>query len=310
LRVSISSHHDHLKATYVSSRDALIVEIGKVTRPLQSARQEAGRAASLIAEEAKKQGQELWLCLSGGVDSECMARAFLDAGVLFRVAILRFEDGLNEFDIKDALRFCEENGVTFRIFDLDILDFFESGRYLYYAEKYRCRSPQLAAHHFLLEQIPGFPVLAWNVCSMYRARQSSRYRIALPDELYLSYHRFFETEKRPGVPFFFLYTPELFYSFFHTPTYRDLLHQVGPLRDQVFHYLLKCRIYRESGFEIEPREDKFTGFEKVKKHYENTTALGPNAFNLSFRKPLEKLYPDPVRFYSRISARHLPGPPA
>ena len=63
---------------------------------------EAQRAAKIISDYG-----DTVLCLSGGVDSEMMARVFLSCGIKFKVAILRFKNDLNLYDIRYAVSFCD-----------------------------------------------------------------------------------------------------------------------------------------------------------------------------------------------------------
>lgn len=301
------TYQNHLKATYSPNRNALFVQVGNPASELLTPIQEAACAARLIFESAKSIGQPIWLCMSGGIDSECMAQAFLAAQVPFQVAIMKFHSHLNDFDIEDAIDFCTKNALSFRLFDFDIIDFLENGDLLEVARKYRCRSPQIAAHLKFLDGIPGYPVLSWNVSSFFWTDQSkSKLQIALPNELYFAYHRYFDLESRPGVGFFFLYTPGLFYSFFHTPTMQDILFQYGEMKGTAASYQAKCQIYQQGGFAVQPRADKFTGFESVKKYYMEKLNSDEGIFNRLFRHPLELLYPDPPQFYCRLSSRFLP----
>jgi hypothetical protein len=66
-------------------------------------------------------------------------------------------------------------------------------------------------------------------------------------------------------------------------------------------YFEKCKSYNEAGFKITPRENKFTGFELVRKHYDNIckTEFGIG-FDQLFRKPLEEAFPFPDEYYQVI----------
>src|SRR5688572_28610536 len=77
----------HSPSQQYSPEATLFVQFGKCHRPCASAFEEARRAAILVA---KKFSQPFCLWLSGGVDSEAMARAFISAHVPFRASIIRF----------------------------------------------------------------------------------------------------------------------------------------------------------------------------------------------------------------------------
>jgi hypothetical protein len=118
----------------------------------------------------------------------------------------------------------------------------------------------------------------------------------LPGDLHCAYFRYFLKTGRPGVPWFFIYTPEQYHSFFLTPSIQAQL--ARPLEAQAdMDYQLKCKIYVEAGFNVLPRNDKYTGFEKVRAYYDDKfgTRYGME-FNQLFRAPLEELNPLPTEF--------------
>lgn len=259
---------------------------------------EAALAARLIHEQ--NPGEPISLCLSGGVDSEAMARGFLAAGVPFVPYVFRFKDGFNDFDIADALAFCARQGLAPRVLDIDAIEYFESGRHWNEAERYRCNSPQLCLHIHMLERVPGCAVLSWNPPNLEKGDRA----IGLPQDKYWSYHRYFEARGRAGVPFFFLYTPELVYAFLRLPALQRALRGAAPSLTAADAYALKCEVYREGGFAIENRADKYTGFEKLRRHYDRITGR-PDAFNQLFRRPLEEKIPAPRSQISLINENFL-----
>jgi hypothetical protein len=304
------THRNHLCSGFLAASGGLedyvpggkhYIEIGECENAPGSPLEEAIRAAKKIRASTDK---ELWLCLSGGVDSECMALAFLAAEISFQAAILRFNDGLNDFDIIHAIRFCESRSIPYRFFDLNIPDFYLGGAHFEIAHRYRCTSPQLTAHLELMKRIPGFPVFAWSAPHIYLT-ETGKSSIGMPADLHFSYNRFLRMENRGGVPFFFLYTPELFYSFIRLPILQDILFQRGCSKGLSMGYREKCLAYQLGGFEIEPREDKYTGFEKVKVFFENHFSESGPTFDLKFRYPLQEIYPLESRTYCRFSKKFI-----
>lgn len=245
------------------------------------------------------QSKNLILCLSGGIDSECLCRAFLAAKAPFEVCFLRFKDNLNYFDIKTNIAFCEDRSIKFSFIDIDIINFFESGKYIDVAKRYECQSPQIATHLWFLEQIDGFPVLSGNpIAPIWQ--NGKWFFVGLPGELHSSYFKFFLLNNREGVPWFFLYSPEMIKSFMHLKCFEP--HRNRQVLQSSDHtYLEKCKAYLEGGFQVLPRENKFTGFELVKATYDqrNGTQHG-TAFNELFRQPLEKLFPFPDEYFQLI----------
>lgn len=248
--------------------------------------------------------EKIKLCLSGGIDSECMAYAFLKAKVPFEAVFLKFNANLNDFDIKTNVEFCQQNNIPYRFIDMDIIDFFDRGESLEISKKYECQSPQLATHLWLLDQIDGLPILAGNpIAPIWKSEHW--YYLGLPGELHSVYFKYFLLQNRPGIPFFFLYSPELISSFFKTPIMKNYTQQ-KVLIESDYTYLHKCQSYNECGFTAKPRLDKFTGFELVRKHYDeiHRTQFGL-AFDQLFRKPLEEIFPFPEKYLQYVPLNYF-----
>lgn len=292
MRIKARKHLDHSYFTNGQFVDyaphgVFYLSIGECQREPGQPIDEAVTAAQEFA--ANTDGP-LWLCMSGGVDSECMAQAFMKAEVQFRVAILRFEDDLNHFDICDAVEFCKTHQLEYQLFNLDIIHFYESGRYLEFAIPYRCNSPQLCAHLYLLSQLDGHAILSGNIVRVC-LNASGKVILSFPHDLYFCYERFFAMKRQPGVGLFFLHTPELIYSFFRLPRMQELIFQKGQMHGREMDYAAKCQLYRDGGFDVNPRQDKFTGFEEVKRRIAERSGLGESAYDQLYRKPLQKIFP-------------------
>lgn len=277
------------------------VQLGPLTRGPQIGFHEAVEAAHQIA--LQHHGKKLALCLSGGVDSESMLRAFLQARVNFDIFFMRFANDLNMFDIKTNITLCSSLGLSFKFIDLDVVRFFESSQHMKYAEKYRCQSPQIATHLWLLEQLDAIPVLSGNPFAR-SALGENNFFIGLPGDLHCAYFRYFEKTQRNGVPWFFIYTPELCASFLRTPT--TLQFSSSGQGPEGFTYLHKCRSYQEAGFKVSPRENKYTGFELVRKHYDQVckTEHG-TGFDQLFREPMVKLNPFPDSYAQKVPVAYF-----
>jgi hypothetical protein len=250
----------------------------------------------LAAEEIQKEAgtNKIILCLSGGVDSECLALSFLKANIAFEVAILELENGFNNYDVFSIKLFCEKHSIKYRLISLNIIEFFETGKHLKYGEKYQCQSPQIAVHLWLLDQLDGFCVLSGNfIYPTYPDNEA--FFVGLPGDLHCAYFRYFEANVRAGIPWFFIYSPELVFSFYKTSTIKNQIKEVT--KNTELPYSDKCLIYNLAGFDVKPRADKYTGFEKVRFYYDQTygTTHGV-AFNQLFRFPLEKMNPFPKEY--------------
>lgn len=302
--LSLNNHLKGNKIFYTSANEVskldyvFQIRIGRPKSTLGSPMVEALNAAQGIYEYAKT--TPIWLCLSGGIDSECMAISFLKAGIDFRVAILRFLPSLNEYDYSYSVEFCRRHQINYKFFDLDLEEFYQSKDFEHLHESTRCRSPQLLTHMWLFNQIDGIPICAWNPPRIeYDGR---KIKFSLPFELYFSYHRYSYQFNKPLRPFFFLETPNLFYSFLNLPVVKKIVSNPESFfnRYDFDEYLLKCHMFRAGGFSFVDRKDKYTGFESFKLVVAQKYKADEHEYTRRFRTPLEKLYPASSSNFSRL----------
>lgn len=300
----LPSAKDHFQfGRQADDEETFLVQCGDLSRAVQSPLAEAKLAAQNIYELSSV--KKLKLCLSGGIDSECMLESFLQQGIPFEAVFLRFKNELNLFDIKTNLDLCESLNIKYSVIDLDIIQFLESGRYLEIAEKYECQSPQLATHLWMLDQIDGIPILGGNPI-LPTWQNQHLFFIGLPGELHSTYFKYFMINQREGVPWFFIYSPELISSFFHLDCSRPYLENKRGPAD--YTYLEKCKGYAQGGFKALPRLDKFTGFELVRNYYdEKYQTKNGITFNEKFRLPLEKMFPFPERYVQLVPQSYFPA---
>lgn len=284
-----------------SEPDTFLAQCGTLEREVRTPLEEAICSAQYIYETQK---DKIKLCLSGGIDSESMLQAFTAANVPCEAVFLRFSDNLNQFDIITNIEKCEELGIPYSFVELDILGFFDSGKFLDVAKRYACPSPQLAAHLWLLEQIEGFPLLAGNpIAPIWKSEHW--YFVGMPGELHTSYFNFFTVNQRAGVPWFFLYSPELIASFLKLEVMRNYVNK-KVTSEEKYSYHEKVKSYQQGGFRVQPRLNKFTGFELVRQHYDRKHGRQyGTAFNELFRQPLEELFPFPEQYLQLVPQNYL-----
>ncbi len=125
--------------------------------------------------------------------------------------------------------------------------------------KYQCSSPQISMHikmsSFFSE---GTCVYSGNFLSLRGAQ--------LTDAILGLYRFSKESQDKTIIPYFFLNTPELAYSFVH---YRRNNNSVVKVTEQQSTYMSRVIMYNVTGFPVIPQKDKFTGFEKYKEHYDS-----------------------------------------
>lgn len=251
-------------------------------QPLNFGR-ECLRTAKLIRQKTSLPIQVLF---SGGVDSEVALKSFVGAKIPVEAAVLKFKHDLNLHDISWAIRTCEEFAIPYRIFELDILKFWENDA-LQFADATSCVSPQLLSTMWLVNQVEGYPVLGSGECLLVR-------RDAPPPgeperssygeetwELYekekiASWYRHFIICHRDGCPGFFQYTPEIMLAYLWDPMIWDLCH--NNLYGKYTTASIKLLAYQRHFRSLQPRP-KYTGFENVMEQ------------DAKFRSFLKKRYP-------------------
>jgi len=103
------------------TEEAASITLHDTLRPLKSWREELTAAAEYIA--AHSSDNKPVLALSGGVDSEVMARVFIEANIDFHAVTWRYSIYANLHEIKYAQTFCRDMNIDLEIVDLDLNQF-------------------------------------------------------------------------------------------------------------------------------------------------------------------------------------------
>jgi len=102
-------------------------------------------------------GQDNILYLSGGIDSELMCNAFIDANVPFVPVIFTLTnstgEAINDFDTEWAFKFCKEKNITPVVRFLDVETFWNSKELLEIAQEHNYYSPQHCTHYKMIDMI-------------------------------------------------------------------------------------------------------------------------------------------------------------
>lgn len=91
-----------------------------VSRPMLEWNEEVSETTKRIAQLTDR---PIYLCMSGGIDSEIIAREFLKNNIKFKGITLRHIKGTNLHDVNYAINFCKEYNVELEVFPFDFEDF-------------------------------------------------------------------------------------------------------------------------------------------------------------------------------------------
>jgi len=273
------THNNHFKFGYDGGffnvpRIKWNIEYGKISRPIKSFGEECLLTAELIYNEHAK-SKPIYLCLSGGIDSEIIALSFLEKKIPFVVAIMRFNDGLNEHDIKYSIDFCLTNNINYKIFDLNVEEFYLDDA-KYYADASIGSSATLLTHCWLIDEIlklGGYPILGSAECFLWKSIKIdyipgfSPYKneqwYMWEREVMATTYRFLLHKNSDGCPGFFQFTPEIMLSFLKEDRIIDLIS--NKINGKLTSENAKFPIYKKY-FDIQERP-KYTGFELILKRY-------------------------------------------
>lgn len=234
------------------------------------------------------------LFVSGGIDSQAMLYAWKTSNHPFNVYTFRYNQTYNIHDIKTLFLFCERESIPYTIVDFDYFKFLEE-EYDGIAKKYKCSSPQISMHIKMASMFTGTNVFSGNFLLQVSAVLS---------HAILGIYRYSRTnEGKNTIPYFFLHTPELAYSMHGFK--QDNFDKINEL--EKLGYRRKARVYNLVGFPVIPQEQKFTGFEKFKEHYDSHTYVkddpknrlkfgnkdSARPFDWLFRYPYEELFGEP-----------------
>jgi len=218
------------------------------------------------------------VCLSGGIDSQTVVDTFLYAGVTPEVVIFNFLDDHNIHDVSHAIKFCESRNITPRLIDFDVIRFLNNQLYDF-ATKYKISSPQFAVHLYLVGKLKdlGYTSVIFGGNNLSQYVKRGWYT---PKKEETDWCKYSQEINFPIIGSFWLQDWRL--SLMAT-IYRP--HSIA--YDNSHNYQAKIQGYTTMGYNVIPQEQKYNGFETIKKYYEEMTGDGW-AFEHQFRHPLQR----------------------
>lgn len=200
------------------------------------------------------------LLLSGGVDSQAMLYAWYLSNVPFNTYSARYNHNLNLYDLTNLIEFSNKFNINVNFYDFDLLNFLEIEHEIY-TKKYLCGSPHITTHMKLASLVEkGTAIFSGNFIENNRspvnANQAALYRYALK-------------ENKPLVPWFFLETEEIAYSF-------DDWTLLPKESSFLSVYDKKVYKYQYNKFPVIPQKTKYTGFELVKDYMDENPPRQPS----------------------------------
>lgn len=220
-------------------------------------------------------GNNPYVALSGGIDSQATCLLLLNARIDFVAAIMVFTNNLNEHDVASAIAFCTRYDIKHVLIEFNMLTFL--GRELHgYVEKYDCPSPQISAHckfyEILIERYsPSSIICGGNPPSIRNGKWEF-----ISNRSQSAWMTFALDNKYPLIGNFLGYSLDIALPF--------MLCQPDMTSDLNQRYQAKVTGMHRLGLRVMPQRQKFTGFELVKEHFAKMSGDGWT-FEKCFRLP-------------------------
>lgn len=169
--------------------------------------QELLRTADLIYQDYKS---DFALFLSGGTDSEIVARNFVDIGIKPTCFVIKFKDDYNLSDVNEAVDVAKELDLNLHVIDFDVKDFLYSGEASVFGKELQCTQiTYLMVYHAILKV--GMPAVMGGEVFLKRNINTdpSTWYYCIRENEDASAMRFSKKFNIPLVNEYFSYTPEL-----------------------------------------------------------------------------------------------------
>jgi hypothetical protein len=277
--INFTTAYHNLPNTTIDER--LSIVFNPVTRPLSDWRTEVLTTAKFIADSSSN---PIMVSLSGGIDAEVAARAFLELKVPFEVFSIRHKQGTNDYDIDFARLFCKTYNIKHHIHEIDYAEFWTTGIQKYIDQGYRASTLFRFLQLLILDTINslGYTAVLGSGDQQYKTVNN---QICLPlSPTWAQAVDWCKNNNAVHYPYFFMSNPEVFASYMKIALV-DL-----KLKDPSWFVntwdnasLEKQDIYHRYWNEM-PRRNKTDGFNKMRQ------------WKIKRESELKLLYPDIVNY--------------
>lgn len=221
--------------------------------------------AKLLVQQARNLGRRPVILLSGGLDSEVVVKAFLDAAPgAFDLATFRYPNHLNDHELKYVKLFCDRHDLHPTYYDIDILNWARSNEARQLFLDSECAYFEMVPHMRLVSEIwehGGFPILGNGEVLLEKVNRAWQY---VEYEYDLAWYRHAAHNGIGGTMGFFQHTSEIVLAALLDPQTVNL----GTGKNGAANALLrtsreiKYKMYRDHWPDLEKRT-KFHGAEKL-----------------------------------------------
>lgn len=241
--------------------DTTTMKIGGCTRKPMSLRAELIRNARALY----KDYPDLVLFMSGGLDCEMTLRSFLAAGIVPKIATVKFHGEGNLHDIGPMMKMLNEMNISYSVINFDLEEFVYSGRCYEVGAKYQAYTlyqqmllevaetvsqPLITIDEIELEKTCG---VDWET-----GETNEKWVFVKKEDQDGCWRRFNDKTGIPALNNFYSYSPESMLAFLQIPLVDHLINDRIP--GKLGWTSSKMKIYSTLGYEFR-RRPKWYGIE-------------------------------------------------
>lgn len=227
------TYNNHLKYTIggrycgfrTNSQEPFKVTVGAIDKDhykKSSYQEELKRTADCVYRDY---GKDFALMLSGGTDSEIVARNFLSIGVVPNCYVIKLKNGYNLYDVHQAVLLCKELNIPLQIIEFDVKDFMYSGEAQEFSVDLQCSQVTYLMVYKCIQKISLPAVMGGELLltKHVSTNEDSYWYYTIRENEDCSAMRFSYKYGIPLVNEWFSYTPELILYWLTNPMIQNLV---------------------------------------------------------------------------------------
>lgn len=275
------------------SVDSLKCSYARASRVPGTFKEECINTAIILGQEAARLNRIPMIFLSGGLDSEVVVKAFIEAGVEFQAVTFKFKDNLNQHEIHYVEKFCKHHRITPRYLEIDIVNWLETNEARDLFVNSCCTYTEMLPHMKLMNTVwndwQGMPVLGngdlyvvrdINPVWRMQDKTASQYIWNYVEyEYILAWFRHAVCHHILGGIGFFQHTPEITLSMALDPRIQEVCNNLNPYK--MSSRSTKYVVYKHHWPDLEIRP-KWNGGELIANLYYSKGREFSKSLNLSY----------------------------
>jgi len=216
--------------------DALQCSYARAQRIPRTFQEECHAVAKLLSVESQRLNRTPMVFLSGGYDSEVVAKSFIETNLDFQLVTFRFKNGLNRHEMYYVDKFSKRHNLNVMYVDIDIQEWLVNPEALEMFNISHCHFPEMLPHMKLMDIVwnnwNGLPILgngdlyvSREINPIWRLYDNNAEKYVwnyLEYEYILAWFRFAIAKQILGGIGFFQHTPEITLSMILEPEIQNV----------------------------------------------------------------------------------------